>query len=286
MAAVAGEVWYCSRTCYPWRVTALPSVLARTWPVLLCASLLLACEGRDPDFESQRPTAGEACVTSATGDSCADGEICLDGVCFVRCSQNEECALNERCEEGACVVSQLPSLADAGIPDGCARLRCESPTPACHPVAVQCVACQTPEACGGASPICDAGRGECVPWVAAVCAPCNTDLDCPASAPACLETASGERVCLRRCDAATCEDGLVCREGACRPVTGTCTAWRSGRDQLPCADDSECVPLGATPIDGQCAQVALDTQQCVQPCTASAQCSPGLECLSGFCAVP
>lgn len=264
----------------------MPSVFSRTWTAFLLAGVLLACDAGDPNFASQRPAANEPCTTSATGDSCPDGQVCLDGACFPRCSQNEECALNERCEDGACVVDEAPTLADAGLPEGCARLRCAAPTPACHPVAVQCVSCQLAEQCGGAAPICDAGRGVCVPWEAKACGPCNTDLDCPLEAPSCLETGTGERVCLRSCDAASCEAGLVCRDGACRPATGTCTAFRSGRDQSACVEDADCVPLGASPIDGQCAEVAVDTRVCLQPCTATAQCELGLECLGSLCVAP
>lgn len=236
---------------------------------------------------------------AVSSSGCSPSEICLAGHCFARCTAAAQCATTEVCStEGACVPRGGPvpdagptdggAGADAGAPGLCAGVLCTMP-PACHPATGECVDCfDSPSTqCGGAAPICDSAAGSCVAFVAGVCAPCNTDLDCmdvaPGFAVTCVVRDSPiERVCIAACDAmGGCPRGTRCDGTQCLPTAGSCTGYFAALRGRSCMTDGDCAPLG-TPADmlvaGSC-----DTGTCRQACIEDTDCTGGATCPSGVC---
>ncbi len=225
--------------------------------------------------------------------ACPSGQVCLGGRCYPACDDNAQCADRQVCRDGVCVEGARP---DAGPPDGgmdaavdpCLTVMCEAPL-VCHPTGA-CVECVDRPDCGPAAPICDLAYGTCRVFAAdEICAPCNETLDCDGGRRCVNLPAQGERVCLSPCDAGeSCPAGFVCDRalGACKPRLGSCTSIRNALARLPCMEDADCVPIGATvPADicrGEDPAAGLPGR-CVQLCGTSDQCTSGFNCSDGIC---
>jgi hypothetical protein len=188
---------------------------------------------------------------------------------------------------------------DTGPPDPCAVVRCSGERPHCrNGVCLECTGAGGE--CGGATPICDVGRGNCVSFAPALCGPCNNDLDCRdpvMSLPpmGCLARSAPEpteRVCVPRCaEAMPCPSGLTCdpAAGLCRPSVGSCTGLRAAIDRRACEADEECAPAGAMNgsglFPGMCFDSAGERPFCHHPCSIPAHCPEGFTCDTGrgFC---
>lgn len=257
-------------------------------------ALALTCLGCGPSVPVFEPIGRDAGLQCGSGTTltCAATEVCLQGLCYERCSDSNPCGALETCSsEGVCVAGTHDGgrPPDAGPPDPCTAAMCMAPTAACRRGI--CLACDgsAPGECGGASPICNVGRGTCVPFGPRVCGPCNSDLDCEApGGPVgrCIERSAPEpteRVCLPTCEGgALCPTGFSCEADVCVPRTGngSCTGMVAALDDMPCAADSDCAPAGATFTDGlftgACADPTMTgTPTCHYPCGIAEDCPAG-----------
>lgn len=266
---------------------------------MLSAPALLAlqtgCPGDPPVFPGPPVDAGIECSEDVP---CPSGQVCLSGQCFASCTATS-CGPNETCgATGACIPR--PPV-DAGPPDAylapdaslACSLDCESISPT-EPVCRfnACVECQIAVDCVGAlGPLCDLGGGVCTEQDRSVCAPCDTDENCPAGGVCLTRAVSGvdyERVCVLPCDAAgACTAGFACQAGNCVPSGGaTCTSYRAAREvPVSCLDVSDCVPLGAE-ILGVTGTARCEEGTCVIGCTGASQCPAALgltTCTDGIC---
>ena len=170
--------------------------LRRRWALLLAVSALafLGACGDDSPAPSR-----QGCDVD---DACADGQICLQGLCVdgLRCADDDACPDGQRCVAGVC--------APEGPVEGC-----ESPadcTTACSgdqvPLCVdrQCV-CEAPCPAGcSAGSYCCASSRTCEPLPPGACA----DLDCPPGTQATVQTESS------------------INQATCTVVPGSCTCER------------------------------------------------------------
>lgn len=277
-------------------------MLRRLWmlsaPFALTA-LQTACPGDPPVFPDPPVDAGIECSEEVT---CPTGQVCLSGHCFASCTATS-CGPNEMCGAmGACIPR--PPV-DAGPPDAflppdaslvCTR-NCEEEepfTPVCR--FNLCFECQIAVDCAASSagPVCNLGGGACTMQARAVCAPCDTDANCPAGNTCLSREVSGqafERVCVAPCGAGgACEGGFVCETGNCVPAAGaTCTGYHAAASTpMPqaCLDASDCAPVGAS-ILGIADNTQCNDGVCQLACTAPSQCPTALgftTCAAGVCA--
>ena len=270
------------------------------WMSLLPCLSLAGCGPTLPTFPPAGRDAGLECGEGDSGlGACDVDEVCLDGRCFARCDSGNPCGLLETCSsEGVCVagVRDAGAPVDAGPPDPCASVTCDPSRPICRGGA--CLQCESRDQCGREVPICDVGRGTCVAFVAAaVCSPCNGDLECAGPAGAtlrCLPRSDvAERVCLAECPVEGCPSGFECDAAAmlCVPRLGaSCTGVRAAFAASPCASDADCAPLGAAAgaglVPGACFDPAGgDARTCHLPCSDVESCPEGRTCdaARGFC---
>lgn len=280
----------------------------RAFFFLLAVSLIAiaACGPSVPTFEPYRRDAGIQCGAGGSmdgggvgGASCPTGQVCLQGLCYAECSDTNPCGPLETCNAmGVCVggATDAGPRPDTGPPDPCSTAMCEAPTPMCrNGVCLQCDGSIAGE-CGGGVPVCDVGRGTCVPFGARVCGPCNTDLDCEPTPGMpigrCVSRGSpAERVCLPSCEAdpLSCPTGFQCDAGVCVPrlALGTCTGMVAALDARGCASDADCAPAGATFSDGlfigTCFDPGTGTTVCRYPCGVTEDCPVGTCSAEGFC---
>ena len=228
---------------------------------------------------------------------CPTGQTCLQGLCFTTCDSTHTCGPRESCSSGVCVArtgDAGPIPHDAGVDGGpCAAVHCTSPL-MCN--AGQCVQCLSSSDCGGAMPICDIGRGNCVTFSPQYCAPCNTDGDCsgtPTASHCIMRSApdATEHVCLPAVSATGgCPAGFMASGTNCVPIYFSCTALRAAQQHRACTMDSDCPQLGATPstglFAGMCSvDAASGARVCHYTCGIPTDCPSGLSCdvAAGFC---
>lgn len=271
---------------------------------VLVGCVLVGCGQSIPTFPHYGPDAGLECGDEESGlGECSGTEVCLQGHCYPRCSATSPCGPLEECStSGVCV----PRVSDAGMPDApppdaCTMAMCMAPTPYCR--AGACLTCDrngaAPPQCGGGTPICDVGRGGCVAFDAAPCAPCASDFDCMGAGLPTMTCAArtefAEQVCLPTCTMPTdCPQGFTCDMAAsvCVPAFGTCTGFRAGVASRECpGGDADCAPVGATAMTGLFVGACFSDDgiapaTCHQPCGAGgdAECPSGQTCMAGtFC---
>lgn len=265
---------------------------------LLSAPWAIAgCENTVPSF----PGVGDAGVECSAEQPCDDDDVCLGGRCYRPCTAT--CGPSEVCTAGVCTRGTPPDAGpvDAGPgsldayspPDPCDSVTCEGATPACR--AGVCVECDDATDCGGGTPICDIARGRCVAFAPALCAPCNTSLDCrdgdTVFGDCTLRGGAGEaseNVCLLACvEGVDCPAGYRCDDRRCVPGSGaSCTQMIAGLVGRVCDDDAACAPLGATPDTGLFVGSCQD-RTCLIPCGTGADCPASkTNCdvaIGGFC---
>lgn len=233
-------------------------------------------------------------IDAGPGRSCAMGQVCLAGHCYVPCTMDAQCADQEMCAMGVCAprggphdggpdIGPVDLGTDAGPVTPCTHVTCggDGGPPACNPVTGTCVDCAAPDGCMSATaPVCDLAQGVCRPFVAALCAPCKVNADCAGIIPGTtfectMHTAPNpfEKVCLPLCGTGgTCPTGMSCGDTVhCTPRVGTCTTWFAAAGSRTCTVDGDCAPLGATSADflfpGVCSG-----GHCQQPCGVDADC--------------
>ncbi|MAC26810.1 MAG: hypothetical protein CMN29_10220 [Sandaracinus sp.] len=250
---------------------------------------------RDGGLEcGSAPSTGDAASDADGGaapGTCASGEVCLAGRCYATCESDQQCARTQMCMGGVCVAGERPDASpppDAGPPDPCDMVMCETEdAPVCHPTG-ECVQCVEMGDCTPAAPICDLAAGSCVTFTAdLICAPCNSDFECDGGRVCAERAEAGERVCLASCaEGEECPQGFSCDGEVCAPRLGTCTGIRAAATSRSCMADADCVPLGQTPPPGVCQGAMPDMMiagTCVQPCGTPDQCLEGFTCDAGFC---
>jgi hypothetical protein len=266
--------------------------------VLGAGGLVGGCGPSVPTFPTYERDAGLECGDEESGlEPCPTGQVCLQGTCYVACSETRPCGPREECSSAGVCTSIADRDAgpprDSGPPDPCLTVRCAPDAPFCRGGA--CLACMGEDECGGGTPVCDWGRGVCTAFDAGACAPCNDDLDCDASTTGmtCVSrTAPGatERVCAPPCGMdGSCPSGLACEAatGRCLPALASCTSWRAGATGRACSADADCFPAGA-PTDavyvGACFDSGAGFPTCHHPCGTAADCPNGQACnVTGFC---
>lgn len=291
-------------TCSP-PSTPLAAVLT-LWAVCGCGPSV-------PTFPRYDLDAGIECDDQR---SCSEGEVCLQGRCYLACTGPTTggadaplpdagavdartpdaslpappatiCGPGETCVMGVCRGAITGDAGrDGGTdappidapPDPCVTARCGAPTPYCIPGTGICVACQSQSDCGGLTPICDLGRGACVAvdTVDPICAPCNNDPDC-----------LGMGTCTTR-------DGGTFRERVCLPSeaagcppgmttsgapTGLCVPVlsQSCRNYVTARQRAPCVTAAdCVPIGAPTFGDVCPAAECLFPCGSSTDCPPGL----------
>lgn len=284
-----------------------PASLRATLSLLVLAlaagSPLAACDSGPPTFPPLDIDAGIECSEDI---ACADeGDVCLDGRCYQPCSATSGCGPMEVCGAGGVCMRGMPPDSgppdagppdtgpDAPPPDPCDGVMCEAPTPICR--AGVCIQCDDSSMCGGGSPICDVGRGQCTSYAPALCAPCNTNFDCEAMGGMSFGECVGrggadqpqERVCLPTCtDTSMCATGYRCDGTHCIPAGGgSCTQQLAALAMRACTTEADCAPVGATAatglVTGSCTAML-----CRIPCGSATDCPAGLTTCDGdfFCA--
>lgn len=253
-----------------------------------------------PTFPPLGPDAGPECSDEVPCED--EDDVCLDGRCYAPCTAT--CGPMEVCSRGVCMRGMPPDAGprdagppdtgpDAFVPDPCDSLMCTGATPECR--AGVCLECEDSSSCGGAVPICDVGRGQCVPYAPALCAPCNTNLDCRTMAGEmlgeCVLRGGAdeplEKVCLATCaDTSECATGFRCDGAHCVPAGGaSCTQHRLALAGTTCRGDADCAPVGATAETGLVTGSCQTT--CLIPCGMATDCPPSAancsDAIGGFC---
>jgi hypothetical protein len=152
-----------------------------------------------------------------------------------------------------------------------------------------CVNCASSDICL-TLPVCDIGRGVCVDFAEAQCAPCRTDVttSCGDGYTCVDRTArvgdSWEIVCMASC-ADGCPQGTQCTDDGlyCEPVASvSCTGWYAAFRGRTCgSSSSDCLDLGSTSTAVVCS--TGDPRTCVMNCPLGTECPPGLTCTDGAC---
>ncbi|MEE2787366.1 MAG: PKD domain-containing protein [Myxococcota bacterium] len=218
--------------------------------------------------------------------ACADGEVCIDGVCLIRgepsciedvctdtgipeCAGDDDCQGARVCLTGICIhpVDDLP----CGVDEICRNARCIATAPKCT-VCTGDNECELGWSCfegtcidlKKGAPACD----DAVPARACpngfsctdgVCLlggnpQCDQDAQCPVNGSRCVRG-----VCIQPDDDAACPSDQICQVDTCVPADGNAA----------CTRDAEC------PGRQQCLQ-----NECYEPM----QCEADLDCLgSRFC---
>jgi hypothetical protein len=258
---------------------------------LLAALTALGCSNT-PTFAANPHDAGVQC---SDAEPCASGHVCLQGICYAQCDMMHACAATETCTSGVCVarppIDAGPRPVDMGVdmgpPDPCASVRCAAPLTCREGV---CVACNVGTDCGGATAICDFGRGQCSAFMGGPpCAPCNGNGDCAAGSTCVTRMApdAEERVCLPSCGSG-CPTGFSCDSTSmhCLPTAFSCTLFNSVRNHAACGSDGDCAQIAATVdnglISGACAPSSAG-MTCHYPCGIPSDCPFGGACTGGFC---
>ena len=255
----------------------------------LLSVLACGCRGAPPSFPPPGRDAGYECDPSGT-TGCPSGQVCLQGYCYAACDTAHPCGPLESCMAGVCVASNH----DAGPVDPCATTMCDAAHPFCRGGA--CLVCVDQTVCGGGNPVCDVGRGLCVPPSAIACAPCNNDLDCGGAGSGlnCVSlTVSHEKVCLPQAMGSACPTGFrpdFVNPASCVPEIAACTIWRAAIEGRACGGDADCAPAGAGPDSGFYAGVCFDSgfgSVCHYPCGVDSNCPPARPTcntmVGGFC---
>jgi|GEM_PF-408526 len=237
----------------------------------------LECSGIDAaatcEIPAPCPAGTEGCACEP-GDSCEYGLYCDGGTCAaLNCTVGQldcQCAAN-----GTCTASGV--VCDDSF--WCVPATCPAGTEGCP--------CGLDDACGintrgepmacGAEGLCEAAS--CVPGTTGCT--CAWGTDCNDDATTCdggfciLDgCAPGTANCT--C-AATCADGLQCRDGAvCVDQSGYLTG--------PCMADGSCVDGMLCNTGGTCEACVIGTLGC--DCESDDTCDPGLQCWQGDCVDP
>lgn len=259
--------------------------LAASGALALYCSLALAlaaCENGVPTF----PDLHDAGIECSDERACEyEGDVCLEGRCYRPCTST--CGPQEVCSGGVCMRGTPGDAGprDAGAPDApdlCEGVMCVG---GCR--AGVCVECFDASDCGGGTPICDVGRGRCVGYAPAICAPCNTNLDCGEGSECVTREGVGgepmERICLPTCsDDSTCDANFRCDGSHCVPRSGfSCMTYRAVVGGQACTVDAECSPIVRSP---ESTGGACDGASCRLPCASEADCPPFLAiCDGSYC---
>jgi len=122
----------------------------------------------------------------------------------------------------------------------------------------------------------------CPEYYLKLCAPCNTDYDCPGAKNFCLSLSSDKKYCGIDCTSKPCASGYSCLDVKignkvvgknCVPDSRNCAA---AAKHACCLDASDCLP-GFACQNGKC----LQNQSCRQEggaCSAGGDCCQGLSC--------
>jgi len=212
----------------------------------------------------------------ASGPSCGSGYSCTDSAVFVcrsrgttgaTCAFNNECADGLLCLSGLCAASVTPGLGESCYDITAQFLTCEEGFTCDVDTTVTCVArlgagavCTRPVCASGLA--CVAGTCATAPTAGQDCGlegGCAAGLVCDSESRCANYQAAGDE-----CVVGICGPGLVCR--------GSLTCERLATQTEACASNSECIP-SLLCVDGTCSVGA----------SVGASCSP-VECAArAFC---
>jgi hypothetical protein len=241
---------------------------------------------------------------------CGTAGVCCDGDCFDPgdCCIDDTCPLNETCQGHLCECGSLNISCGEGFT--CCSGECvDLDTNPDH-----CGACDDPcalnETCSGG--VCDCPTVECLSEGVLICCefgstcalddtcPCVVDEDCP-ELQFCCEPTSGQGTCRECCEPDNCASE-ICVNNECEDCippmavcsTGVC-AVQPDKDCccFEATHGAVCSNAGPQPVR-QCiincgdsddcpAGTICDDSFCKETCTVDADCSTGLECISGVC---
>ncbi|MFO0607805.1 MAG: hypothetical protein U0324_31870 [Polyangiales bacterium] len=289
-----------------------------TSPLCDASGARARCVGRAANGEL--PAAMRACAagTPATSDGCASGVCDADGRCGLANGASGCAGMNARCRSGACGMDGRcgAALGDACTGDAQCREGICAPDAMGMNRCVRCAARNAAMVCTGATPVCDAARGECVrcsgdqgtavatanpapcpdasqPFCAAdgTCGRCAANADCRATTPLHAGPICGAMgACGEACRVdGDCEANRWCAvamgssSGMCAPRAANGEAIPSdpgGTTAGPCVGGASVrCASGACGDDGRCGRA--DGAMCM----ATAECRTG-ECLMGLCGGP
>lgn len=205
-------------------------------------------------------------VCSNTSQCVSMGGYCVDGKCAMDCTTDTQCLAEsgQRCFNGKC---QLPITSQCSLTDS--TRKCNDPAlPYCRSDGVCVADCTTSEQCASADstkPYClapvtsYAGDGTVITTKRQCAAKCQSNQDCPQTAPNCRATLDGT------CSAA-CSTSLECSGSTPYCVNSQCSAKCTSNSQCP-TNYPFCVSSGS----------------CQAACSSATQCLPGQVCKDGAC---
>ena len=274
----------------------------------------LLCDDKNPCTADLCSPSG--CVYSNLAGPCADatactvGDLCQDGTCkpgiLRNCDDGNNCTIDSCDQYLGCIPEFVNSACCIGgvsicdDKDPCTTDSCDEEQGACvhTPNTAACDdgnACSGPDVCSSlvcSGPVLDCNDGNS----------CTED-SCAASLGGCQSvaipgTCTDNNACTKedKCVGGTCagnplscNDGQICTQDSCNPLTGCTTVALTGtcNDGNACTDKTVCTPAGCVGVPTACSDGNPCTNDSCNPLTGCAyqaiagSCDDGLSCSTG-----